>query len=414
MNSPAVPGRLPLRCGGTHRHPRPSALGSMNTAMLVLNPCARAAGACAIWLSGGALAAAAQVATSALTIDSSAGPLTVQTVVGGLEHPWGLALLPDGRLLVTERPGRLRIVGADGRLSLPVPGTPRVHARGQGGLLDVALHPDFQSNRLVYLSFAEPGDGGASTAVGRGRLVEDRVEGFEVLFRQRPKVPGPNHFGGRIVFTRDGNLFLTLGERFKFEPAQDLGSHLGTIVRLRRDGGTPADNPFVGQRGALPEIWSYGHRNVEAAAIQPGSGTLWVAEMGPRGGDELNLPEAGKNYGWPVVSWGDHYDGRGIPDPPTRPEFSDAIRHWTPVISPSGLIFYTGDMFPAWRGSALIGGLSAHAVVRLAVDAGRVTGEERLALGARVRDVEQAADGAILVITDHENGALLRLSPAER
>lgn len=344
-------------------------------------------------------------------VQTEAGAIAVENLASGLDHPWGMAFLPDGRLLVTERAGDLRILGADGTLSEPLEGTPVVFAEGQGGLLDVALDPDFQSNRLVYLSFAEPGDGGASTAVGRGRLEDGRIEGFGVVFRQQPKVPGPNHFGGRIVFSPEGHLFLTLGERFKFEPAQDLANHLGTIVRLNPDGTVPADNPFVGRADAADAIWSYGHRNIESAAIHPETGALWVAEMGPRGGDELNLPEPGRNYGWPVVSWGRHYDGTAIPDPPTHPRFADAIKHWTPVISPSGMIFYTGDLFPEWRGSALIGGLTSGGLVRVAVDGREVTGEERIPLGARIRDVEQGPDGAVYVLTDQDDGNVWRLRP---
>lgn len=364
------------------------------------------------------LAAAMLFSTPAMAqqvqmVESEAGSVTVTNLANRLNHPWGMTFLPDGRLLVTERAGRLRILDTDHTLSEPLGGTPEVFNRGQGGLLDVALDPNFESNRLVYLSFAEPGEGGASTAVGRGRLEEDRIAGFEVTFRQVPKVPGPNHFGGRIVFSPHGKLFLTMGERFKFESAQDLSNHLGTIVRINPGGSVPGDNPFVNQADAEDEIWSYGHRNIEAAAIQPATGALWIAEMGPRGGDELNLIEAGRNYGWPVVSWGQHYDGGDIPDPPTHPGFADARIHWTPVISPSGMEFYTGDMFPEWRGSALIGGLTARGIVRVAFDGLEVTGEERIPLGARIRDVEQAPDGSVYVLTDQADGNVWRLSASE-
>jgi glucose/arabinose dehydrogenase len=328
-----------------------------------------------------------------------------------LVHPWGMDFLPDGRLLVTERPGRLRILQRDGRLSQPLAGTPEVFARGQGGMLDVAVDPEFAKNRLVDLSFSEPGSGGASTALGRGRLAEDRIEGFQVIFRQEPKVSGPNHFGSRIVFAPDGKLFLTTGERYKFEPAQDVSSHLGKIIRINRDGSTPQDNPLLRVPGAKPEIWSYGHRNIQAAAINPQTGALWVAEMGPRGGDELNVPEPGRNYGWPLVSWGTHYDGTDIPNPPTRPDLADAIKQWTPVISPSGMIFYTGNLFPTWRGNALIGSLSRRGLVRIGVSASNVTGEEIIPLGARIRDVEQGPDGAVYLLTDHQDGHVLRLRP---
>jgi aldose sugar dehydrogenase len=338
--------------------------------------------------------------------------VVVETVARGLDHPWGLAFLPDGRMLVTERPGRLRLVARDGQVSPPLQGVPRVFAQGQGGLLDVALDPNFASNRLVYLSYAEPGEGGASTAVARGRLGEGALQDVQVIFRQQPKVGGPNHFGSRLVFSRDGTLFVTLGERFKFEPAQDVSDHLGTIVRIDPDGSVPRDNPFVGREGARPEIWSYGHRNVQGAALHPETGALWAHEFGPRGGDELNIPEPGHNYGWPLVSWGRHYSGEGIADPPTRPDLAQSIYHWDPVISPSGMSFYTGDMFPAWRGNLLIGGLSAQALVRLTLDGQRVTGEERIPLGARIRDVRQGPDGAVYALTDQPDGEILRLTPA--
>ncbi|HEV7264329.1 MAG TPA: PQQ-dependent sugar dehydrogenase [Falsiroseomonas sp.] len=367
-----------------------------------------------IALCGAAVLAVSAPASAPAQVGSlvtQAGPVRVENLVGGLVHPWGMAFLPDGRLLVTERPGRLRILGTDGTLSDPLAGTPEVFTQGQGGLLDVALDPDFGENRRVYLSFAEPGDGGASTAVGRGRLADGSIEGFEVIFRQQPKVSGPNHFGGRIVFSAEGNLFLTLGERFKFGPAQDLSNHLGSVVRINQDGSIPSGNPFVNDPNAEDAIWSYGHRNIEAAAINPRTGALWIAEMGPLGGDELNLPEPGRNYGWPVVSWGRHYSGEDIPDPPTRPEFADAIHRWTPVISPSGMIFYTGEMFPAWRGSALIGSLTRQALVRLETEGSRVTAEEVLPLPARIRDVEQGPDGAVYLLTDQQDGNVWRLSP---
>ncbi len=348
------------------------------------------------------------------SVMTEAGPVSVQNVVSGLDHPWGMAFLPDGRLLVTERSGTLRLLGTDRTLSEPLGGVPVVYAQGQGGLLDVALDPNFADNRFVYLSYAEPGPGGsASTALGRGRLEGNQLSDFEVIFRQQPRITGPNHFGGRIIFSPEGHLFLTMGERFQFEPAQDRSNHLGTIVRLNPDGSVPEGNPFVDQADAKPEIWSYGHRNVQAATINPQTGKLWVAEMGPLGGDELNLPEAGQNYGWPVVSWGINYDGSEIPNPPTRPEFADAIKHWSPVISPSGMIFYTGDVFPEWRGNAMIGGLSAHDLVRVELDGELVTGEERIPLGVRIRDVEQGPDGFIYVLTDEDDGNVWRLTPLQ-
>jgi len=352
------------------------------------------------------------------TLDTETGKIKVETVADGLDHPWGMAFLPDGRLLVTEQSGDLRIMSADGALSEPLSGVPKVVAKGQGGLLDVTLDPKFTENKLVYLSFAEAGEGGAGTAVARGRLTDTGLEDVQVIFRQTPKVSGGNHFGGRLAFTPDNKLFITLGERFKFEPAQDLANHLGKIVRINPDGSVPADNPFISQTDAQPEIWSYGHRNVEGAAIHPGTGKLWETEFGPKGGDELNIPAPGANHGWPVVSWGTHYDGKDIPNPPTRPEFTDAVRQWTPVISPSGITFYTAEAnpgwtaftIPAWKGNLLIGGLSSQAIIRLSLDGETVTSEERIPMGARIRDVEQGPDGSVYALTDDANGRVLRLT----
>jgi glucose/arabinose dehydrogenase len=343
-------------------------------------------------------------------IDTEAGKIKFETVAKGLAHPWGLAFLQDGSFLVTERPGRLRLVSKTGEVSKPLTGVPEVFAEGQGGLLDVALDPDFASNRLVYLSYSEPGEGGAGTAVARGKLADGGLENLEVIFRQEPKVGGGNHFGSRLAFAPDGKLFITLGERFTFTPAQDLSNDLGKIVRINPDGSVPDDNPFVGQKGARPEIWSYGHRNPQGAAINPSSGKLWESEFGPWGGDELNIPQAGRNYGWPVVSWGKHYDGTRIPAPPTHPEFADAIAHWTPVISPSGIAFYTGDSIPAWKGNLLIGGLSSEALVRLTLDGETVKAEERIPMGTRIRDVAQAPDGSVYLLSDEDDGKVLRLT----
>ena len=381
------------------------------------------------------------------SVMTEAGPVAVAEIASGLDHPWAMAFLPDGRLLVTERnTGALRLLHEDGTLSSAIEGVPQVFAQGQGGLLDVALDPEFEENRLVYLTYAQPSRDGATTALGRGRLVEAdgptlsgaaqtgaaagraqppyagagnldpvgpfRIEGFEVLFEQGPEVRGPNHFGSRIVFDDDGHLFLALGERFQFEPAQDPSNTLGTVVRLNRDGSVPDDNPFVGQEEGHDEaIYSYGHRNIQAAAIDPGTGRLWVAEMGPLGGDELNAPEAGGNFGWPLVSRGMNYDGSTIPEPSTRADLLDAVYHWTPTISPSGMAFYGGDVFPEWQGSALIGSLSADAVVRIVIEDDGVTHEERIPVGARVRDVAEGPDGLVYLLTDADDGKLWRLAP---
>jgi glucose/arabinose dehydrogenase len=345
------------------------------------------------------------------------GPVRLVTVAEGLEHPWGIAFLPDGRALVTERPGRLRIVAMDGKVGEPLAGVPAVHAVNQGGLLDVALDPDFGANRLVYLSFAEPREGASGTAVARGRLTEVGLADVEVIFRQQPTVKGGHHFGSRLVFARDGRLFVTLGDRFSERTrAQTLDSHLGKVVRIERDGKVPADNPFAGRAGALPEIWSYGHRNVQGAALHPKTGELWTHEHGPRGGDELNRTLAGRNYGWPTVSYGIEYSGGKISDSPTAPGIEPPVHHWVPSIATSGLVFYTGDRFPKWRGSAFVGGLASKQVARLEMDGDRVVSEERLledVVRERVRDVEQGPDGLIYLLTDEKKGRLLRIEPAE-
>ena len=344
---------------------------------------------------------------------TQAGAVKIETIADSLDHPWGLAMLPDGRLLISERSGALRLLNLqDSTLSDSIAGVPEVYAEGQGGLLDVVLDPDFADNQYVYLSYADPGpDSTASSAFGRGRWTGEAIEDFEPLFVQEYKLKGQKHFGSRIVFDSSGHVFFTMGERFQFEPAQELSNHLGTVVRLNRDGSVPDDNPFVGSDTARAEIYSYGNRNIQAAAIDPATGQLWVAEMGPMGGDEFNAIEAGRNYGWPVVSWGDDYDGSERPDPTTRPEFADAAIHWSPTISPSGLIFYTGDLFPEWKGSALIGGLTASGIVRVAVDGMEAEEVERIPLVARTRALMQAPDGSIYVLTDEDNGKVLHLRP---
>jgi glucose/arabinose dehydrogenase len=345
----------------------------------------------------------------------TAGVVRVETVARGLDHPWALEFLPEGRMLVTERPGRLRIVEPSGRIGPPLAGVPAVQASGQGGLLDVALDPGFAQNRLIYLSYAEPGQGGAGTAVARGRLTESGLEEVQVIYRQEPKVTGGNHFGSRLVFAPDGRLFVTQGERFWHrDQAQILSSLLGKIVRIEPDGSIPEDNPFVGRSDARPEIWSYGHRNVQAAAIQPETGRLWTVEHGARGGDELNHPEAGKNYGWPVITYGIDYSGLKIGEGMAKAGMEQPVYFWDPVIAPSGMLFYTGSAFPGWKGSILIGSLRG-ALVRLQLDGGRVGLEERYrndGLDARIRDVRQGLDGLVYVITDEDDGRVLRVMPA--
>jgi glucose/arabinose dehydrogenase len=338
-------------------------------------------------------------------------------VAVGLEHPWGLAFLPDGRMLVTERPGRLRLVERDGRVGQPLAGVPPVLARGQGGLLDVALDPRFAESRLVYLSYSEPGSGGAGTAVARGRLGDGRLEDVRVIYQQQPKVAGWNHFGSRLVFARDGTLFVTQGDRFThLQGAQDLSVGFGKIVRITPDGSVPPDNPFVGRGGARPEIWSYGHRNVQAAALDPQTGRLWTVEHGARGGDELNRPEAGKNYGWPTITYGVDYSGASIGEGTAKPGLEQPVYYWDPVIAPSGMTFYTGDALPGWKGSVFVGSLRPGLLVRLVLEAGQVAREERYLadLRERIRDVRQGPDGLLYLLTDSRDGRVLRVLPAAR
>ena len=343
-------------------------------------------------------------------------PARATNVADGLEHPWAVAFLPDGRMLVTERPGRLRIIGRDGRLSAPLSGVPTVFARGQGGLLDVALGPRFEQDRLVYLSFAEPGGPGGGTAVARGRLGDHGLEGTQVIWRQEPKVSGNNHWGSRLVWRPDGTLFVTLGERYQHaELAQDLSTTLGKIVRINADGSVPRDNPFVGRADVRPEIWSYGHRNVQAAALDA-NGELWTVEHGARGGDELNRPLPGRNYGWPVITYGVDYSGARIGYGTAQPGMEQPVYYWDPVIAPSGAVFYTGDAFADWRGDLFVGSLQPGRLVRLRLRDRRVVQEERYLIdrGERVRDVRQGPDGFLYLLTDHPKGRIIRLSPGAR
>ncbi|HUP60792.1 MAG TPA: PQQ-dependent sugar dehydrogenase [Thermoanaerobaculia bacterium] len=355
--------------------------------------------------------------TRACGVTSSAA-FDVVVVAKGLTNPWAVEPLPGGDLLVTEKPGRMRIVSATGTVGQPIAGVPDVDARGQGGLLDVALSPSFQSDRTIYWSYSEPRQGGNGTSVARGVLSADRsrLEGVRVIFRAMPTYNGRLHYGSRIVFGPDGMLYLTLGERSDraVRPqAQQLGSHMGKIIRIGPDGTVPPDNPFAGQAGALPEIWTLGHRNIQSAVFDP-QGRLWIVEHGPKGGDELNLIEKGKNYGWPLVSYGEEYSGAAIPDAvTTRPGYVDPVYYWDPVIAPSGMELYTGSAFPAWRGSLFVGALRDQRLVRLTLENDRVTGEEHLLVdrGQRVRDVRQGPDGALYVVTDQSNGELWRIAP---
>jgi len=340
--------------------------------------------------------------------------VAITAVASGLEHPWSLAFLPDGRMLVTERSGRLRYVGKDGALSEPVAGVPAVYAKGQGGLLEVILDPEFAKNSVIYLCYAEPGDGEKNgTAVARARLDGQRVSDLKVIFQQQPKFASSHHFGCRLVFARDGNLFVTLGERnSQRDSAQDLGTHIGKIVRITRDGGVPADNPFVGRKDALPEIWSYGHRNIQGATLHPETGQLWVHEHGPRGGDEINLPLVGRNYGWPVITYGREYSGPAIGEGTEKAGMEQPVHYWVPSIAPSGMAFHSGNGYPAWKGQLFVGALAARQLVRLAVDPdGSIRSEERIAIDGRVRDVREGPDGALYLLTDEDAGQLLRVIP---
>ena len=350
-----------------------------------------------------------------------------------LDNPWAMTFLPDGRLLITEKPGNLRIY-ADGKLSKPIGGVPKVEYHEQGGLLDVAVDPDFATNQLVYLSYTEaapeqPADAKdegddrlgpyqdlndvvlKGLAVARGRLEGDQLKDVKVIWRQTPKTIGRGHFGGQLVFGPDGALFITSGDRQRFDPAQDLGSTLGKIVRINPDGSTPADNPFVNQTGALPEIWSLGHRNPLGAAFEHSSGKLWVHEMGPKGGDEINIIEKGKNYGWPVVSEGSHYNDVPISHHAEKADFTPPLKFWNPSISPSALIFYTGDKFKDLKGNALLGGLSSEALIVLTIKDDQVTDDSIIKTERRIRDVAEMPDGTLLLLTDGDNAELLRLTP---
>lgn len=335
--------------------------------------------------------------------------------VAQFDEPWAMTFLPDGRLLVTERKGSLKLYNLSTKKTGSIRGLPTVVYAGQGGLGDVVLHPQFAQNGLVYWSYAEAGAGGSGAAVARGKLTLDnagngQLSNVEVIWRQVPKVSGDGHFGHRIAFDSQGLLWIASGERQKFDPAQDMNSNLGKIIRLNDDGSIPADNPFASQGGVAAQVWSLGHRNPLGIAFNA-QGQLWEIEMGPKGGDELNLVEKSQNYGYPLVSNGDHYDGKPIPDHNTRPEFKAPAISWTPVISPSSLIFYTGNQFPEWKNSAFAGGLSSEALIRIEFDGNTAREAERFAMGARIREVEQAPDGSLWLLEDGKNANLLHLLP---
>lgn len=364
-----------------------------------------------------------------------AGSSPATQVLARLDNPWGMAYTPDGDLLITEKPGRLRI-WKDGKLSPPVSGVPTVSYRAQGGLLDVEVDPQFKTNRLVYLSYSEAQEqqpGGVDVkdarlgpfqelddavikglAVARGRLEGNRLTDVQVIWRAQPKTAGRNHFGGRLAFAQDGMLLISSGDRQRFEPAQDLDSDLGKIIRIRPDGSLPPDNPFAGGPAAQRDVWTLGHRNVLGLAVDQRNGRVYANEMGPLGGDEVNLIARGANYGWPLVSEGDHYDRQVIARSGTRPEFTAPLEAWYPSISPSGLMLYSGRSFPAWRGSLVFGGLSSQSLIRVGIPGAASAGVEVMPIGMRVRDVIQSPDGGVLLLSDGDSGALLRVLPASR
>ena len=356
-----------------------------------------------------------QTRACAITSEST---FDVQVIAKGLRDPWAVEPLPNGDFLVTEKPGNLRIVSAGGQIGNPIKGVPKVDARGQGGLLDVALGPNFSSDRMIYWSYSEPRQGGNATSVARGTLSEDRttLENVQVIFQAKPTFNGTMHYGSRLAFGPDGMLYITLGERSdkQIRPqAQQMNSHMGKLIRIAPDGEVPGDNPFVNNSNTLPEIWTSGHRNVQSAAFDS-NGRLWIVEMGPQGGDELNLIEKGKNYGWPVVTFGEEYSGDPVPNSVTTKEgFVDPVYYWDPVIAPSGAQFYTGSAFPEWKGNLFVGGLRSQALVRLRIENNRVTGEEHLLSDRkeRIRDVRQGPDGALYLVTDASNGELWKISP---
>lgn len=364
-----------------------------------------------------ALTIAASLPASAKTTQTQTTKIEVTDFTTGLEQPWGAAFLPDGRMLVSEKAGRLRLVDKDGKVSAPLKGVPPVDDDGQGGLLDVTIDPDFTRNGLIYFSFAEPdSEGQAGTAVARAKLSGDALQELRVIWRQEPKARGGNHFGSRLVFARDGTLFVTMGERYDHrDGAQDLSNHFGKVVRITTDGAAAKDNPFLGKENVKPDIWSYGHRNVQGAALNPETGELWTHEHGPRGGDEINIARAGRNYGWPVITYGREYWGPRIGEGAAKAGMEQPLHQWTPSIAPSGMLFYTGSAFPQWKGNLFIGSLKFMYLDRVTLDGEKVAAEEKLLedVEERIRDVEQGPDGCLYVLTDNADGRILKIAPAK-
>lgn len=371
----------------------------------------------AAFLVAGALAlSTAAPAIANEVMSSEKHRFTVSSVAKGLDNPWGLAFLPGGGMIVTEREGPVRLVSADGKIGEPLTGMPEVRSSGQGGTLDVAIDPNFADNQQIYVSFSEPGDGGVGTAVLRATLnaSANALENPRIIFRQFPKSYGGRHFGSRLVFSPDGTLFITTGDRGERDRVQDKKINRGQVIRLNTDGSVPKNNPFAGGGDWRPEVWSMGHRNIQGAALNPATGKLWTHEHGARGGDEINIPQAGKNYGWPIISYGTHYSGDKIGIGTARSGLEQPIYYWDPSIAPSGMAFYTGETFPGWKGSLFVGALRGRMLVRLTLDGDKVVSEERLLtnMGARIRDVRQGPDGAVYLLTDSSNGEILKLTPA--
>lgn len=349
---------------------------------------------------------------SAQTLKTEKTSLTLEKVAQGLAHPWGLAFLPDGRMLVTERAGKLRYVNADGSLSAPVSGLPDIVVNGQGGLFDVLLHPNYNENKQIYLSYNEPGENGSSTAVALATLVGEQLEDVKVIFSANPKFNSRHHFGGRLVIQDNQYLFITLGDRGqRRDDAQTLDNHHGKVIRLKLDGSVPKDNPYQQNAAVLDDIWSYGHRNIQGAALHPTTGELWTHEHGPQGGDEINITRATLNYGWPVITYGEEYGGGKIGQT-AKDGMEQPLHYWTPSIAPSGMTFYLDEAIPGWKNSLLVGSLRFGQLVRLELDGEKVSHEERIMIGQRIRDVRQGPDGAVYLLTDQADGQILRLTAA--
>jgi aldose sugar dehydrogenase len=340
---------------------------------------------------------------------------TIETVIEGLEHPWSVDFLPDGRFLVTEKPGRLRII-ENGQLSEPVIGLPEIKEKGQGGLLDIALDPEYENNKTIYLSYSAKGEGGIGTEVVKGTLSGNELKNTQVIFKLSPKTDTGYHFGSRLLFTKDGSLFITLGDRGDQDRAQVLNDHAGSLIHINKDGTVPADNPFIDNPDVKPEIYTYGNRNMQGIAMHPETGDVWTIEHGPQGGDELNLMKPGVNYGWPVITYGVNYGlGTKIGEGTEKEGMAQPVHYWVPSIATSSLLFYTGDKFPGWKGNAFVGSLKFGQIARLEMQDNKVIHEERLVNGkaGRIREVQQGPDGCLYIVTDESNGKLLRLKPIE-